>query len=145
MRHTNITVHMAFDKLLVKDNIISNKTDTRKLHERMDRGVRDHGGSHQILDRDHRPETMREIISKGRCLANGEDFKGKIREFIKAKTRTQREKTDLIRAAYGHEVVDEKWIEHKNQYKRNPVDRKKFLENCLKEFKSKNYNLKRHY
>lgn len=145
MRDTNIQVHRAFDKLLVKDGIISNETETLELHSWMDSGVKEYGRGHQSIDPKHSPETIRVKIKNGKPLTIEENIFGKIKEFIKAKTRNQQEKTDLIRAAYGHEVVDNMWSKHKTQYKRNPIDREKFLENCLREFKCQNYHLKRYY
>ena len=136
---------MKFDRLLVDDGIISIHTETKEVHKFLDKGVSNYGGYHRYFDNNHDPEIIRYKLKKGEPLIKTDDlsFLNKILEHVKAKTRSTSEKTDLLRVAYGHSLLDEMWSNYYSKNREYPNNIEEFLIECLKEYKYRNYHLRK--
>ena len=90
-------VHLKFDKYLIEHSVICDR-DCSTVHEQMDKGIKVYGPlNHQLEDFNHQIDGVRVWIRSWSHLAN------------------QETKTDYIRVAYGHSVLDEIWSEDKTK------------------------------
>jgi hypothetical protein len=90
----NINEHLIFDIILKWEGIISDKTNTIKVHRFIDTKVPSH---HHILDDNLTEQKVRGWISKFAHLGY------------------QKTLTDLVRVAYGHLIMDEVWTTNQNK------------------------------
>lgn len=90
----NINEHLTLDLFLKWEGIISDKTNTVKVHRFIDTRVPRH---HHILDDALTEKKVREWIRKFAHLGY------------------QVTLTDLIRVAFGHLVMDDVWIENRHK------------------------------
>jgi hypothetical protein len=134
-------IHLKFDRLLADQNIIKGSTDPNIVHKKLD-DIK--GKHHRVFSKSHSIDAIRQFLKDGKPLENGKGILEKALLWIKYKRGLdQRTKTDYIRIACGHEIVDDLWTKHKKRFGKDPVDLDGFLTKCLMHFKYHDYNLVR--
>lgn len=115
-------IHLKFDNILKDEKIIELDTNGTIIHQFLDKGISDYGGRHRDMDPDHNAEKIRSWL------------KGIFRKL----RYSQRTKTDFIRIAYGHILVDKMYDTNKP-----PKDIDSFLTKVFKEYKLNDFDSKK--
>lgn len=124
-------LHRQFDDYLIKQGVICDDTDGSAVHDRMDKNALKLGPNHRQEDPYHSVEAIREWIY---FLVEG------------LGTITKERRTDYVRVAWGHKVMDYMVSKLKRQYNctQKELDTKLVIQRAWRYYRDRGYHRARY-